>query len=118
MNIRLPHIPALVLLMAATAASAQQQPVVPQEPAPADAPKVDFATVDENRDGSITRQEALPTADLHASFDLLDVDRNQSLSPTEFARWNRAGSPQPKVPRDPSTAPGGSAGSQHLPDRQ
>ncbi len=94
------------------------EPVVPQEPAPADAPKIDFAELDADRDGNLSRQEALPTADLHASFDLLDVDRNQALSPTEFARWNRAGSAQPKTPPDPSTAPGGSAGAQHLPDRQ
>lgn len=94
------------------------QQTVPQEPAPADAPKVDFADIDENRDGNLSRQEALPTADLHASFDLLDVDRNQALSPTEFAQWNRAGSAQPKIPSDKSTAPGGSAGAQHLPERQ
>lgn len=95
-----------------------QAPAVPQEPPPADAPKVDFADVDKNRDGNVSRDEALSPADLQASFDLLDVDRNRQLSPVEFARWNRAGNPQPKIPSDPSTAPGGSAGAQHLPDRQ
>lgn len=91
---------------------------VPQEPAPPDTPKVDFADVDKNRDGNVSRDEALATADLLASFNLLDVDRNRVLSPTEFARWNRAGNTLPKIPDDPATAPGGSAGAQHLPERQ
>lgn len=85
---------------------------------PPDAPKLDFATADEDGDGNISKQEAGKFADLQASFDLLDVDRNQALSPTEFARFSRAGSPAPKVPADPTTAPGGSAGAQHVPDRQ
>lgn len=107
------------LLLSVVATSIVQAQQVPQEPPPADAPKVDFAKVDEDRDGNISRQEAIPVADLHASFDVLDVDRNQALSPTEFARFSRAGSSAPRIPEDPTTAPGGgSAGAQHLPDRQ
>lgn len=114
------HPRTLVLLGSLTLAGMvhAQTPAVPQEPAPADAPKVDFADVDKDRDGNLTREETLPTADLHASFDLLDVDRNRLLSPTEFAQWNRAGNPLPKIPEDPATAPGGSAGAQHVPVRQ
>lgn len=113
-----PRILTLLLSLGLAGLAHGQAQTVPQEPAPADAPKVDFADVDKNRDGNLTRDEALPIAALHASFDLLDVDRNQMLSPTEFAQWNRAGNTLPKVPEDPATAPGGSAGAQHLPRRQ
>ncbi len=107
-----------VLLLPLLAAGLVQAQDIPMEPAPPDAPKLDFATADEDGDGNISKQEAGKFADLQASFDLLDVDRNQALSPTEFARFSRAGSPAPKVPADPTTAPGGSAGAQHVPDRQ
>ena len=103
------------LCIAATALA--QEPAAVQEPVDADTPKVDFSEVDVNRDGSINKQEALQTADLQASFDLLDANRDEALSPSEFARWSRAGKVAPKIPEDPSTAPGGSAGAQHMPDR-
>src|SRR5690606_13251680 len=85
-----PRILSLLLSLGLAGLVYGQAQTVPQEPAPADAPKLDFADVDKNGDGNLTRDEALPVADLHASFDLLDVDRNQMLSPTEFAQWNRA----------------------------
>lgn len=99
----------------AQVAATPPQPT-PQQPLPADTPRVDFAQVDGNVDGSISRQEALAADDLQASFELLDTDRNQTISPTEFARWSRAGKSTPDVPKDPATAPGGSAGAQHVPD--
>lgn len=113
---KLLRVSALIPLCIAAVALAQD-PAAVQEPVDADTPKVDFAEVDLNRDGSISKQEALQTADLQASFDILDVNRDEALSPTEFARWSRAGKVTPKVPEDPSTAPGGSAGAQHMPDR-
>lgn len=108
----------LMPLIAAGAVHAQvaAPPPTPQQPLPADTPSVDFSQVDANRDGNISRPEALSAADLHASFELLDTDRNQSISPAEFARWSRAGKSAPDVPKDPATAPGGSAGAQHVPD--
>ena len=99
----------------AQVAATPPQPT-PQQPLPADTPRVDFSQVDGNVDGSISRQEALAADDLQASFELLDTDRNQTISPTEFARWSRAGKSTPDVPKDPATAPGGSAGAQHVPD--
>jgi Ca2+-binding EF-hand superfamily protein len=76
---------------------------------------VAFATLDTNKDGKISRQEALAAPDLYDAFDKLDVNHDGFLSPAEFQAWPRALKPKDPVVRDPSTAPGGSAGAQHMP---
>lgn len=85
-----------------------------QNAAPAEVVKIDFATLDKDASGGVSKKEAEPVPDLEGEFDQLDSDHNGSLSSAEFAHWNRAGKATP-VPRDPTTAPSGSAGAQHMP---
>lgn len=90
----------------------------PAEPVqPVDTLTIDFMTVDTDADRHLSREEARADPDLSATFEVLDTDRNGSLSPAEFSRWSRAGSIKTAPPGDPATAPyGGSAGAQHVPD--
>jgi hypothetical protein len=75
---------------------------------------VAFATLDTNKDGKISRQEALAAPDLYDAFDALDLNHDGFLSPTEFQAWPRALKAPEAAKPDPSTAPGGSAGAQHM----
>ncbi|HXC60898.1 MAG TPA: EF-hand domain-containing protein [Steroidobacteraceae bacterium] len=102
---------AIVALAAATAIQAQ----APAEKAALpDGPKIDFSTVDKDANGKLSKEETLPIAELEGAFDKLDTDHDGSVSPAEFARWSRAGKASP-VSHDPTTAPSGSAGAQHMP---
>ncbi len=74
---------------------------------------VAFATLDTNKDGKISKQEALAAPDLYDAFDALDLNHDGFLTPAEFQAWSRALKSKTPV-RDPSTAPGGSAGAQHM----
>ncbi len=76
---------------------------------------VAFATLDTNHDGKISRDEALAAPDLSDAFDKLDLNHDGFLSPAEFQAWPRAMKSKDATPLDPSTAPGGSAGAQHMP---
>ena len=102
-----------VLLPVLVAGLAQAQ-VPTDKPVPTEAAKLDFSTVDKDANGRLSKQETLAVAELEGAFDALDTDHDGSVSPAEFSHWNRAGRTAP-VPRDPSTAPGGSAGAQHMP---
>ncbi len=73
---------------------------------------LDFDALDKNHDGQISQQEARADAQLAQDFDTLDQNHDGYLSRAEFQAWPRA--KQAKIP-DPSTAPGGSSGAQHLP---
>jgi Ca2+-binding EF-hand superfamily protein len=73
-----------------------------------------FSTLDANKDGKISRSEARADPDLEASFDMLDVNHDGFLSPLEFQAWPRAAKTR-SASQDPTTVPGGSAGSQHMP---
>jgi hypothetical protein len=73
-----------------------------------------FRTLDTNKDGKISPSEARADADLYASFEMLDVNHDGFLSPQEFQAWPRALKAKDASP-DPTTVPGGSAGSQHMP---
>lgn len=84
------------------------------KPVPPEDSKVDFVMVDTDANGSLSKEEARIIADLAAAFERLDADHDKSLSKLEFAQWHRAGKVA-GVPRDPATAPSGSAGSQHMP---
>lgn len=46
--------------------------------------QVQFESLDANRDGFITRQEASRSRDVSGRFEALDTDRDGKLSPTEF----------------------------------
>ena len=76
---------------------------------------VAFSTLDTNKDGKISLQEARAAPDLYASFDMLDLNHDGFLSPAEFQAWPRALKTPNAAARDPSTAPSGSAGAQHMP---
>jgi Ca2+-binding EF-hand superfamily protein len=73
-----------------------------------------FSTLDTNKDGKISPSEARADPDLYASFEMLDVNHDGFLSPQEFQAWPRALKTKDAT-RDPTTVPGGSAGSQHMP---
>lgn len=73
-----------------------------------------FSTLDTNKDGKISRSEARADPDLDASFDMLDLNHDGFLSPQEFKAWPRAAKAKDSS-QDPTTVPGGSAGSQHMP---
>lgn len=73
---------------------------------------VDFQKLDQNHDGKLSQLEAQKDPELSTQFDKLDVNHDGYLSIAEFAAWPRAKRTQTP---DPSTAPGGSSGAQHLP---
>lgn len=108
--------PRTILLLAAWAGSAGMlQAQTPADKAlPSDGPKIDFSTVDKDANGKLSKEETLPIAELEGAFDKLDTDHDGSVSPVEFARWSRAGKAS-SLPHDPTTAPSGSAGAQHMP---
>jgi hypothetical protein len=113
-NIRLGVLAAVIAVSVAAV-----QPVQAGNPAPKvpDGPKIDFVKADRSGDGNISMEEAQMVPDLTSAFEMLDSDRNELISRTEFARWSRAGNSDPPPPpvRDPATLPSGSAGSQHMP---
>src|ERR1700733_15256077 len=73
-----------------------------------------FSTLDTNKDGKISLEEARADPGLYEDFAMLDVNHDGFLSPTEFQAWPRALKTQAAVP-DPATSPSGSAGAQHMP---
>lgn len=115
MNTPARHSFAIVALMVAGAAGAQTAAPA-QATSQIDTAKIDFVTVDKDRNGSLSKSEAASIADLESAFESLDADHDQAVSRTEFQRWSRAGKPV-SAPPDPATAPGGSAGAQHVPDQ-
>ena len=104
------------LLLLACVAGLVHAQTPPANPAPPEVAKVDFAALDKDANGKLSKTEVQPVADLEGVFDSLDTDRNGSISSVEFSRWSRAGKTTP-TPRDPTTAPSGSAGAQHMPKR-
>jgi hypothetical protein len=102
-----------IVAMAAFSAAQAQTPA--EKAALPDGPKIDFSTVDKDANGKLSKEETLPIAELEGAFDKLDTDHDGSVSPVEFARWSRAGNATP-LPHDPTTAPSGSAGAQHMPN--
>jgi EF hand len=75
---------------------------------------IDFATIDSNSDGKVTLEEVRYIDDLAAAFEQLDINRDKQLSPAEFAHWGRASKSKEQL--DPTTAPSGSNGAQHMPN--
>jgi hypothetical protein len=105
----------VVLMLAFCSAWAQHLSAGHPAPKVPDGPTLDFVKADKNGDGTISKEEALTVPDLTSAFEMLDSDADALLSPAEFARWDRAGKVEAPRPRDPATAPSGSAGSQHMP---
>jgi hypothetical protein len=106
----------LLLAVGMAGAGRAETPPDVQKPAATDAPKIDFVTVDEDANGSLSKSEVLPVAALDAVLEQLDTNRDEALSPAEFALWDQAGEAAVAKPVDPATAPSGSAGAQHMPD--
>ncbi|MEJ0005766.1 MAG: EF-hand domain-containing protein [Steroidobacteraceae bacterium] len=75
---------------------------------------VAFGTLDTNKDGKLSLKEARAEPDLEMAFEMLDLNHDGFLSPAEFQAWPRALRIKDAVVRDPTTAPSGSAGSQHM----
>ncbi len=104
---------AIFLLLGFAAASV----AIAAEPrASTDKVKIDFGTLDKDADGSLTKEEVKAVAELQPLFDTLDADHDRVLSQPEFQRWRGASTSAGKA-RDPTTVPGGSAGAQHMPER-
>jgi hypothetical protein len=105
MNIRA-HVGILALAVALTGNAWAQTPSTA-----AATPTNLFATLDKNKDGKLSNQEVKGNPELYTQFDALDKNQDGFLTAPEFAVWTPPG----KAPVDPSTAPGGSAGAQHMP---
>ncbi len=104
------HFGRLVLAITfAAAAGAQTPPAQNQNPT-----LFDFKPMDINSDGRVSLEEAKPNSELVRAFEALDLNHDDFLTPLEFSRWSRAG--KSLVPSDPTTAPSGSNGAQHMPD--
>ena len=111
---RCSHTISLILLLASIGIVQAQAPAAKAAPAPSDATKIDFATLDKDANGKLSKPEVAVVAELEGVFDSLDTDHDGSVTAVEFSHWSRAGRTAP-LPRDPATAPGGSAGAQHMP---
>lgn len=104
----------LGLVLAITFAAAADAQVAAPAPANQNPPLFDFKPIDANSDGRVSLEEAKPNSDLVSAFEALDVNHDDFLTPLEFSRWSRAG--KSVLPTDPTTAPSGSNGAQHMPD--
>jgi hypothetical protein len=100
-----------LVLALTVAATAGAQVTASPNPNP---PLFDFKPIDINNDGRVSLEEAKPNSDLVSAFEMLDLNHDDFLTPLEFSRWNRAG--KAVLPKDPTTAPSGSNGAQHMPD--
>jgi hypothetical protein len=82
-----------VLSLAIAGSALAETPVPPAAPAStaSSAAKVDFSTIDENKDGRLSKMEAEVNNDLKSSFATLDSNRDGYLSTAEFSKWNEAG---------------------------
>jgi hypothetical protein len=63
----------------------------------------EFSSVDQNKDGKVSKSEAQAYSELNSQFATLDADRDTYLSQTEFGKWKPA--PAPIAPA-PAPAPG------------
>lgn len=85
--------------------------VAEAEPAPS--PSRDFALLDANKDGTLTAEETRAKPALHDTFETFDRNRDGVLSAAEYGEWQDQ-DPEGATPADPSTAPSGSSGAQHM----
>jgi hypothetical protein len=68
----------------------------------------EFGSVDQNRDGRVSKVEAQAHAELTSQFATLDADRDSYLSQTEFGKWKAVspGAPPPSTSPESGKAPG------------
>jgi hypothetical protein len=101
--------PLAVVLASIAIAGAQVPPAKGLNP-----PQFDFKPLDTNNDGRVSLEEAKSNSELVTAFEMLDVNHDDFLTTVEFSKWSRAG--KSLVPKDPTTAPSGSNGAQHMPN--
>jgi hypothetical protein len=82
------HIGSLVAMVAA-AGLVYGQDAAPAKSSSQDAP-IQFSSVDTNKDGRVSADEAKSNADLQAAFASLDGDHDNYLTQAEFSKWNKA----------------------------
>ncbi len=85
----LAKVAALAAVLCAPVAFAQDYPnsqTTPSSDASKTMPSVDFAKLDTNGDGNISKSEASVDPTLAAKFDKLDADKSGSLSATEITK--------------------------------
>jgi Ca2+-binding EF-hand superfamily protein len=82
------HVGSLVAMCAA-AGLVFGQDAAPAKTTPQDAP-VQLSSVDTNKDGRISQDEAKSNADLQSVFSTLDGDHDSYLTQAEFSKWNKA----------------------------
>ncbi len=104
---------ALLFAVGFAGVTGAQAPVQESKTVTPEMPKLDFSKVDKDANGRLSKEEARAVAELEAAFAVLDTDHDGSLTPAEFSHWSRAGKAE-MAPRDPATAPSGSAGAQHM----
>jgi|SoiMethySBSTD1v2_1073268.scaffolds.fasta_scaffold160457_2 Ca2+-binding EF-hand superfamily protein len=78
----LTKVAALAALLSATTAFAQDYP---SNASSETGKSVDYAKLDKNGDGNISKEEAKADPSLSAKFDALDTDKSGSLSTTELS---------------------------------
>ena len=88
--------PALPLLVAfacfgAGASLAQGEAAQAKDAAKRSLPQRSFASLDDDRDGAISRAEASERTPLLVDFDRIDLDRDEKLEPAEYASFYSAG---------------------------
>lgn len=76
-----------------------------------------FAKLDADQDQRISLVESRTSQTLPGAFARLDANHDGFLTPTEFAMWEDAGDLASLAPPDPTIAPSGSSGAQHMPKR-
>ena len=72
-------------LPAATVPAQQPVTITSSQPNSTLANKVDFDSLDGNRDGMLSRREAAPNTELTNSFAAIDADHNGQISKRELA---------------------------------
>jgi hypothetical protein len=81
----LPTVAALAAVLSVTAAFAGDYDTAKPGAESTGAPSSDYAKLDTNRDGNVSKDEAMADPTLSAKFDELDQDRSGSLSTTELS---------------------------------
>jgi hypothetical protein len=80
---------ALCLCTGTAWVQAQSKPAQAAEERPAPQPR--FASLDDDRDGAITRAEASERTQLLVDFERIDLDRDDKLEPAEYDSFYAAG---------------------------
>jgi hypothetical protein len=97
---------ALTLSVAfAGAALAQNTPNPAVNPGSTKVAPPEFKSLDTNKDGRVSRDEAKSQTDLTSTFATLDTDRDSYLSETEFGKWKPSSSSGSTAPDASKSTP-------------